>query len=47
MKEIIQEYPQNEYSNNSVIMYNNNNLRNSKNRFTINSKHSSIEFMKK
>ena len=47
MKEIIQEYPQNEYSNNSVIMYNNNNLRNSKNRFTINSKHSFIEFMKK
>ena len=47
MKEIIQEYPQNEDTINNVVMYNNNEIGNSTKRFTINSKHSFIEFLKR
>ena len=47
MKEIIQEYPQSEYTINNVIIYNNNEVDNIKNIFTINSKHSFIEFTKR
>ena len=36
MKEIIQEYPQNEDTINNVVMYNNNEIGNSTKRFTIN-----------
>ena len=47
MKEIIQEYPQNEETINNVITYNNNEISNSRMRHTINSKHSFIEFLKR
>ena len=47
MKEIIQEYPQSECTTNDVIIYNNNEMDNIKNIFTINSKHSFIEFTKR
>ena len=44
MKEIIQEYPQSESTINNVIMFNNNIITN--NRYTINTKHSFIEFLR-
>ena len=44
MKEIIQEYPQSESTINNVIMLNNNIITN--NRYTINTKHSFIEFLR-
>ena len=47
MKEIIQEYAQNEDTMHDVITYNRNEIKNKINRHTIKSKHSFIEFLKR
>ena len=47
MKEIIQEYPQDENTINNVITVNHNEIGRGSMRYTINSKHSFISFLKK